>query len=74
MSIISHSRGHTIYYDGVDWRYADNGTLLRYEKRACVRCGKHPTPEGFDACIGHVENVSSACCGHGVEEGYVNNN
>ena len=23
------------------------------------------------ACIGHLEGVTSACCGHGVEHGYI---
>jgi len=67
MSVLSQSRGHSIFYDGNDWRYVDNGNLLQNEERACVRCGKHPTPEGFDACMGHIKNAVSVCCGHGVE-------
>jgi len=67
MSVLSHSRGHAIYFDGSEWRYVDNEKLLRDEERACIRCGKLPTPEGFDACMGHIENATSVCCGHGVE-------
>jgi hypothetical protein len=68
MSVTSRSRGHKIYYDGKAWRYSDNGNLLQDEARPCICCGKHPTPEGHDACIGYIEGVDSACCGHGVTE------
>lgn len=30
-----------------------------------------PTKEGYDACLGHIAGVKSACCGHGVEEPFV---
>jgi hypothetical protein len=54
--------------------YADNGeafNLKNGKERPCVRCGKHPTVEGYDACIGHLSGVRSACCGHGVSKGYI---
>jgi hypothetical protein len=45
---------------------------LMNSKRPCKRCGKPPTKEGYDACIGNVKGfVKSACCGHGVEEPYI---
>ena len=31
----------------------------------------YPTKEGYDACLGYIEGAMSACCGHGVEKGYV---
>jgi len=68
--IRSHSRGHDIYFDGEYWRYNDNDQLDD-GKRACKRCGRKPTVEGYDACLGHVKGATSACCGHGVEERYV---
>ena len=71
MSVTSQSRGHKIYYDGKAWRYSDNGNLLQNEARACIRCGKHPTKEGFDACVGYIEGVDSVCCGHGVSDMFV---
>lgn len=37
----------------------------------CALCHLPPTPEGFDACIGEIAGASGACCGHGVERGYV---
>jgi hypothetical protein len=57
------------------------------EPRACAFCGDEPRPceEGcgyvrdnsnptiwfHDPCLGHLWGVRSACCGHGVEPGYV---
>jgi len=66
MSAISHSRGHAIYFDGKAWRYLDNNNLLQNEERPCFRCGKYPTPEGYDACLEYVKGMKSACCGHGI--------
>lgn len=66
----SYSRGHEIYYDGEHWRYTDNNEMWN-DNRPCKRCGRYPTKEGHDACLGHIEGVKSACCGHGVENPYV---
>lgn len=66
----SYSRGWDIYYDGSIWRYRDNDEPIN-EHRPCKRCGKLPTKEGYDACLGHIKGVASACCGHGVEEPYI---
>ena len=65
--VSSYSRGHAIYFDGNVWRFEDNDDTANYD-RPCARCGKIPTPEGYDACLGYIDGVSSACCGHGVEE------
>ena len=70
--ITSYSRGWEIYYD-VDkevWRYSDNDQI-HDDSRPCKRCGRIPTKEGHDACLGHIEGAIAACCGHGVEESYV---
>lgn len=66
----SQSRGWEIYYDGACWRYSDDNTLLNENTRPCKRCGQYPTSEGYDACLGKIEGVSSACCGHGVDPPY----
>ena len=63
----SYSRGHQIIFRGKRWYYTDNGAPLS-EDRACIKCGGLPTPEGHDACLGRIEGVISACCGHGVNE------
>jgi hypothetical protein len=44
---------------------------LHRETIPCAVCGQLPTPEGHDACLGTLPDVSAACCGHGKEEGYV---
>jgi hypothetical protein len=64
--VTSHSRGHKIYFDGYYWRYLDNGQIVA-DERPCIRCGKIPTPEGHDACLGTLKGVLGDCCGHGVE-------
>ena len=66
----SYSRGHEIYYDGTNWRFTDTNEIDN-KTRACKRCGKVPTAEGYDACLGHIEGATSACCGHGVAEPYM---
>lgn len=66
----SQLRGHRIEHDGDKWVYSDNKKPIDSETRACKRCGRMPTPEGYDACLGFIPGVSSACCGHGVEEPY----
>ena len=63
----SYQRGHPIEFNGKEWVYSDTKTTIK-EERPCVRCGEMPTPEGHDACLGSIDDVSSACCGHGVEE------
>lgn len=34
-------------------------------KQICKHCNLMRTPEGHDGCIGALENVMNACCGHG---------
>ena len=66
----SNSRGWDIYHDGINWRYSDNDEIFD-DSRPCKRCGKHPTKEGYDACLGYIKGATHACCGHGIEKGYV---
>lgn len=68
----SHERGHEVYYDyeGKTWRYSDNHEPA-IGKRACKRCSALPTVEGHDACLGKIEGVTSACCGHGVIKSFI---
>lgn len=68
VSIHSLDRGHPITpgEDG-EWVYEDNGEKCNHN-RPCKRCGKTPTPEGYDACLGYLEGIQYACCGHGVTD------
>ncbi len=65
-------RGHKIKYniENDKWFYLDNGKELD-NNRPCIKCGKLPTSEDYDACLGKLPGVKNACCGHGVEEGYI---
>ena len=64
--ITSHYRGHKIIYTD-KWTFADGSKLCEV---LCKRCGKMPTAEGHDSCLGHIDGVTAACCGHGVEIQY----
>ena len=67
MTAKSHSRGYEIIFKDNTWVYSD--TLHPIEEyRPCKKCGELPTSEGYDACLGYIEGVISACCGHGVED------
>ncbi len=69
MTVRSHSRGWPIEWLEKRWVYSDSRKPI--VTRPCRRCGQPPTPEGHDACLGHLPNVVSACCGHGIEEPFV---
>jgi len=71
MVATSFDRGHEIYFNVKKnrWYFVDNDTPILYNKRECKFCGKKPTKEGYDACLGHIEGAMAACCGHGVETG-----
>lgn len=68
--VTSQSRGHQIEYNGIEWIYSDNKKPIDAEPRPCKKCNRLPTPEGYDACLGYIEGVTSACCGHGIKEPY----
>ena len=69
----AYDYGHEIYYDAAyHAHYADTGNLVEEEApRPCPHCGHYRLPAGEDACLGHMHGVTGACCGHGVQEGYV---
>lgn len=54
-------------YNGQGWVYVDNNNPADID-RPCAKCGRMPTPEGHDACLGNIAGVSAACCGHGMSE------
>lgn len=63
---MSYTRGHlATYQDGVCF-YEDGVLVDDDPDRPCPRCGRLPTPEGYDACLGHIPGCVSACCGHGA--------
>ena len=72
MTARQYKRGHEIYYDESrqEWLYCDDNTPANIE-RPCKRCGHLPFPTGEDYCLGHIEGVEYACCGHGITKKYV---
>ena len=65
-------RGIDTVWDVVDrvWRWADSGAVID-RTRPCWCCGKPPVGDK-DACLAHLpDGVTSACCGHGRDVGYI---
>lgn len=58
-------RGHQIVIDnGI--RYADDHSMVAGNPRGyCGHCKIKDTKEGYDGCVGSLEDVEYACCGHG---------
>jgi hypothetical protein len=70
MAATSFQRGNPIQWNSKKWIYSNDRSSTKKEK-PCIRCGRMPTKEGYDACLGYISNAKSACCGHGVEEGFI---
>ena len=76
MKVWSYHRGHKVHAeqdeDGVYaiWKYSDGVKIKDEPDRPCTRCGKTDVG-GHDHCISNLPDVEYACCGHGVEDGYV---
>jgi len=71
MVATSHKRGWPILVQDDQWIYEDDKTPIHeVPPRPCFRCGRMPTKEGHDACLGTLPGVTAACCGHGIEDGY----
>ena len=71
--VTGYNRGHKYVYN-FDYEHIKsnlNGKELNITEMPCVRCGKMPSKEGHDQCLGRLPGVLAACCGHGVEEGYI---
>ncbi len=69
----SKYRGYDIHFIYDYWIYS--GTKQKVSKnvnRTCGHYGKPQTENGHDGCIGTIDGVMNACCGHGVEnEAYI---
>ncbi len=71
MTVTCYIRGHLSFWkDEKNWLYADTDKAIT-DDRPCPRCDRMATPEGHDACLGHIPNVKAACCGHGISEPYI---
>lgn len=66
-------RGHNIQIrDGV-WVYSDINSSVKDDVfRDCGKCGKSQTKDGHDSCLGTLNYVKNACCGHGlIRQSYI---
>jgi len=77
MTITAYRMGHKVWWDTTIewWRYEDTGEPIPRPKHAldrlCALCQQPPTPDGHDPCLGTIPGAKAACCGHGVQPGYV---
>lgn len=71
MTAKSNTRGHDVSFINNQWVYSDTLEPIENNERPCKKCKCMPTPEGYDACLGYIENAIHACCGHGIDHGYV---
>lgn len=69
--INAYYNGNAINYDNNRWEYNDNEYSILDGYRPCPKCGQLPTADSHDYCIAKLPGVLNACCGHGVEEGYI---
>ena len=69
--IIRTKSGHYLFCDdGAFYCAADATEVPPERERPCRHCGLMPI-NGRDACLGELPGVINACCGHGVDEAYV---
>ena len=60
-----YDKGYPIIYQDDMWVYEDTQEPIKEAPRVCRRCGRGPTDEGHDPCLGKLPGVDYACCGHG---------
>lgn len=82
MSDTGTVRGNPVARAGTGWVWADTGEPAEHWDehgtwRPCIQCGRTPQPcehgcqRRHDPCLGHIDGAASACCGHGIHQGYV---
>lgn len=71
MTATSYNNGNKIFWHDstYQWYYEDKQSIKKLRK--CPKCNKLPDKNGNDACLGNLTGVKNACCGHGVEDGYI---
>lgn len=77
MVATTYMKGYKVYYDfdKHEWFYCDDGSSAKGKPRPCKRCGQDSIIKDnleYDYCLGNLgDNVTSACCGHGVKKGFI---
>ena len=69
----STSKGYKFFnVDGTSmWFYENTLTIREILNIPCAYCKLLPTKDGHDACLDTIPGCVGACCGHGVEFGYI---
>jgi hypothetical protein len=66
---VSKFGGDPIYFDtGMPVPKFYDGERSPYP---CPKCNQFQTSDGHDPCISNLPGIEHACCGHGVEQGYL---
>ena len=71
MVVSTYFNGNLAYYKNENWYYYSDNSPVFNNPRPCTKCGKFSTIEGHDACLGYIQNVKYACCGHGKTTRYI---
>jgi hypothetical protein len=72
VGIVDYEFGHAIRGGPRRYFYVDTGKMVKCPwERPCPKCGHYRTKDKHDPCIANLPGVRNACCGHGVEESYV---
>lgn len=67
--ITSNILGHQVVFKSPHWYFVESGKKVdNNDLPVCAKCKHPPTKEGYDPCLGHINNAISACCGHGVDK------
>lgn len=80
--MVSFVNGYPVYEKvlsdkTIEHYYCDTNerVFIKYGKvsnpRPCPKCQEFPNEKGHDPCIANLPGVKNACCGHGVEPGYI---
>lgn len=70
--ITSYLLGNKIRWCDASKTWLDeNGEEPNRAELVCPKCQKKQTKDGHDPCIANLPGVKFACCGHGVDDGYI---
>jgi len=72
LDVFEYVRGHLAgETQNGNFVYADTYEPCK-DNRPCIKCNKFPTFKGYDACLGTLDGVKFACCGHGrIDNAYI---
>lgn len=67
MPVKSKRHGHPLELKPRGWVYSDTKEpISQSTPRTCGHCRRAPTKEDHDGCLGTLQGLMNACCGHGV--------